>query len=132
MPKKERIRRSSPLMINDPYTLIVCLDRNGHAEGTLYLDDEKSFDYRQGKFIYINYSFDGQKLTNTFIKPPNYDSKAWIERVIIAGLQSQPKSATITINGVTEVLDVNPYEKAYVIRKPGVAISKDFEIKLNY
>lgn len=119
-------------MKNDPYTLIVCLDRNGKAEGTLYLDDEKSFDYRQGKFVYINYKFDGSKLTNNFVKPPNYDSKSWIERVVIAGLDRQPKSATITINGVTEQLEVVAHEKAYVIRKPGVAIHKDFEIKLNY
>ncbi|XP_013107527.2 neutral alpha-glucosidase AB [Stomoxys calcitrans] len=132
VPKKERIRRASTLMKNDPYTLIVCLDRKGKAEGTLYLDDEKSYDYRQGKFIHVNYSFDGGKLTNNFIKPPNYETKAWIERIVIAGLDRQPKSATITINGVTDKLDVSPFEKAFVIRKPGVGISKDFEIKLNY
>ncbi|XP_073815599.1 neutral alpha-glucosidase AB-like isoform X2 [Musca autumnalis] len=65
---KERIRRSSPLMKNDPYTLIVCLDRNGKAEGTLYLDDEKSFDYRQGKFIYINYPMK---------RPTSYANLVW-------------------------------------------------------
>lgn len=132
VPKKERIRRAATLMKNDPYTLVICLDRSGKAEGTLYLDDEKSFDYRQGKYIYIHYKFDGTKLTNTFVKPPNYDSKSWIERIVIAGLENQPKSATITVAGVTQQLDVLPYEKGYAIRKPAVAVHKDFEIKLNY
>ncbi|XP_037807600.1 neutral alpha-glucosidase AB [Lucilia sericata] len=132
VPKKERIRRAATLMKNDPYTLIVCLDRNGKAEGTLYLDDEKSFDYRQGKYVYVNYKFDGSKLTNHFVQAPNYDSKSWIERIVIAGLERQPKSATINVDGATQELEVLPYEKGYAIRKPAVAIHKDFEIKLNY
>lgn len=119
-------------MINDPYTLVVCLDRNGKAQGTLYLDDEKSFDYQQGKYIYVNYEFDGSKLVNKFIHPPNYGSKSWIERVVIAGLERQPKSATIIVEGVSQQLEVLAHEKGYAIRKPAVAIHKDFEIKLNF
>uniref|UniRef100_A0A1B0AK62 Glucosidase II subunit alpha n=1 Tax=Glossina pallidipes TaxID=7398 RepID=A0A1B0AK62_GLOPL len=132
VPKKERIRRAATLMKNDPYTLIVALDRDGKAEGTLYLDDEKTFDYRQGKSIYINYKFDGRKLFNEFINRPKYVSKSWIERVVIAGLTKKPKSATIVVDGLTQELEVQPKEHAYVVRKPGVAINKDFEIKLNF
>jgi hypothetical protein len=36
-----RLRRSSSLMVNDPYTLIIALDRNLTATGSLYLDDGK-------------------------------------------------------------------------------------------
>jgi alpha 1,3-glucosidase len=57
VPKKERIRRASTLMHDDPYTLIVAVDENKHAKGTLYIDDEKSFDYRQGQYLYLEFEF---------------------------------------------------------------------------
>jgi alpha 1,3-glucosidase len=44
-------------MINDPYTLIVALDVNASAQGTLYIDDGESFDYRSGKYIYIEFDY---------------------------------------------------------------------------
>jgi alpha 1,3-glucosidase len=35
----------------------VALDANKQAKGTLYIDDEKSFAYRQGKYLYIEFEF---------------------------------------------------------------------------
>jgi alpha 1,3-glucosidase len=57
IPKKERIRRASTLMKDDPYTLVVAVDKNKSAKGTLYIDDEKSFEYRQGKYLYLEFEF---------------------------------------------------------------------------
>lgn len=34
------------MMAGDPYTLVVAPDERGSADGTLYLDDEESHDYR--------------------------------------------------------------------------------------
>ena len=45
VPRQMRPRRSSDLMINDPYTLVVALDANGNASGKVYLDDGISFDF---------------------------------------------------------------------------------------
>jgi len=64
VPKKERIRRSSILMHDDPYTLVVALDGNKHAKGTLYIDDEKSFEYRQGKYLYLEFEFKDNVLSS--------------------------------------------------------------------
>src|SRR5439155_3670 len=50
IPKKERSRRSSALMVNDPYTLVVALDGSGAANGLLYIDDGRSFDYKKGHY----------------------------------------------------------------------------------
>ena len=47
VPSKNRVRRSSPLMRDDPYTLTVALDTDGKAEGTLYIDDEHTYDYKE-------------------------------------------------------------------------------------
>jgi mannosyl-oligosaccharide alpha-1,3-glucosidase len=55
--RKMRIRRSAVLMHEDPFTLVVALDANKHAKGTLYIDDEKSFAYRQGKYLYLEFEF---------------------------------------------------------------------------
>jgi mannosyl-oligosaccharide alpha-1,3-glucosidase len=57
LPRKMRIRRSAILMHDDPYTLVVALDANKRAKGTLYIDDEKSYDYRQGKYLYLDLEF---------------------------------------------------------------------------
>lgn len=57
VPKKERIRRSAILMHEDPYTLIVAVDGTNQAKGTLYIDDEKSFEYRHGKYLYLEFEF---------------------------------------------------------------------------
>ena len=60
MPRKLRLRRSSALMAADPYTLVVALDASGAASGELYMDDEKSYNYRDaGAFIRRRFSFAG-------------------------------------------------------------------------
>ncbi|XP_037936994.1 neutral alpha-glucosidase AB-like [Teleopsis dalmanni] len=131
VPRKERHRRTSLLMQNDPYTLIVCLDREGKANGTLYIDDEKSYGYRKGNYIHVNFAFENYRLTNYFIGTPKYDSKSWIERLVIAGLEKVPKSATIVIDGISKQLDVLQQGKAVIIRKPGVHVRMDFSLRLN-
>ena len=68
MPKRERIRRSSALMHNDPITLVVAPDRQGMAKGTLYLDDGKSFDYKQGSKLYMEITYDNGRLESKMIE----------------------------------------------------------------
>ncbi|KAI9824990.1 MAG: hypothetical protein M1819_000788 [Sarea resinae] len=57
IPRRDRPRRSSGLMRWDPFTLVVALDKEGNAEGTLYLDDGETFDFQQGAFIHRRFSF---------------------------------------------------------------------------
>jgi alpha 1,3-glucosidase len=45
--RKERVRRSSELMSHDPFTIVVTLDREGTATSDLYIDDGKTFNYKQ-------------------------------------------------------------------------------------
>ena len=40
---KERPRRNSVLMQNDPFTVFIALDKNGQAEGRVYEDDGRTF-----------------------------------------------------------------------------------------
>ncbi|MCJ1334313.1 hypothetical protein MMC10_011021 [Thelotrema lepadinum] len=62
-PRKERPRRSSGLMKWDPYTLVIVLDNAGNAEGTLYVDDGETFDYRDGAHIHQRFTFGSQNMT---------------------------------------------------------------------
>ena len=133
IPKKERIRRAATLMIHDPYTLVVCLDRNGHAKGTLYIDDEKSYDYRDSKYLYLEFEFKNNRLQAKYIdENASYRTKSWLERVVIVGLDKTPKSATLQSGTVTERLDILNEKNSFIVRKPGVSMLDKWSITLNY
>ena len=56
--RKDIPRRSSAAMRFDPFSLIVTLDpETGKAQGSLYVDDEESFDYREkGEFARVTFT----------------------------------------------------------------------------
>ncbi|PLW22299.1 hypothetical protein PCASD_15310 [Puccinia coronata f. sp. avenae] len=54
--RRDLIRRAAPLMWKDPITLVVALDNEGQATGTLYLDDGESFNHERGQFLYKRFS----------------------------------------------------------------------------
>ena len=47
---RDRIRRSSTLMENDPFTLVVSQTVSGLASGEVYFDDGITHDYEKGEF----------------------------------------------------------------------------------
>ncbi|KAF2279870.1 uncharacterized protein EI97DRAFT_498202 [Westerdykella ornata] len=100
IPRRDRPRRSSGLMKYDPFTLVVVLDKDGNAQGTLYLDDGETFEYEQGAYIHRRFSFDGKRnslsssnlVDRVTVKGENYlktMAKVRVEKVIIVGA---PKS----------------------------------------
>jgi alpha 1,3-glucosidase len=44
--RKLRLRRSTHMMTNDPYTLYIALDSLKKATGSIYMDDEVTFDHQ--------------------------------------------------------------------------------------
>jgi alpha 1,3-glucosidase len=92
VPRKMRIRRSSVAMKNDPFTLIVIPNQQGLATGKLYIDDEASFEYRHGKYLYLRLLYENKQLTSTLLqKHASYSTKSWLERVEIV---NPPKGIT--------------------------------------
>ncbi|KAF8342699.1 glycoside hydrolase family 31 protein [Cantharellus anzutake] len=50
---RQRPRRASPLMKNDPFTLTIALDRSGtSAKGDLYLDDGETYAFEKGELAW--------------------------------------------------------------------------------
>ena len=66
IPRKLRLRRSTHTMSKDPYTFYVALNRKGQASGTLYLDDETTFNYKKGKYGNAYFRIDAGVLVNEY------------------------------------------------------------------
>lgn len=101
--KKMRRRRSSGAMISDPYTIVVY---GASAKGHLYIDDGSSHKFKDGAFIFEDFSFDGTTLrerpaTTALSIGPSKGLGDWpkrqlrVERIVFVGLTSRPTSAKL-------------------------------------
>ena len=104
-PRKDRPRRSSGLMRWDPYTLVISLDRNGEAEGDLYVDDGESYDYEDGAYIHRRFGFSSATLSSSDLSAeidtskPSKKRKTYlaamtavrVEKIIIVGAPTEWK-----------------------------------------
>ena len=132
IPRKMRLRRSSATMVYDPYTLVVALDNAGQASGELYMDDEHTFDFKQGKFCLRRFVFSkgtlkGEAVTSGFA-PVNT-----VERVVILGLGAAPSAVKIQIGDETArelTFDYDANAKTLVVRKPAMPAAGDFTMAL--
>ena len=128
LPTRERPRRSSSLMRNDPFTLRVVLNKAGSAKGELYLDDGTSYDHEKGDFIWREFiaskkgkvlrisSFDLGKAKPSEavdgVDLVGYDANnnkyaksivdVRVEKVVVVGLGSKPSS--VKVQGSNEPL----------------------------
>ncbi|XP_053304771.1 neutral alpha-glucosidase AB isoform X2 [Spea bombifrons] len=133
IPRKNRLRRSSDCMPDDPYTLYVALNLQGEAWGQLYLDDGHSFNYEQNEFLYREVSFQHGELSSRSLDPRGiFETPSWVERVIIIGA-TKPSSITISIpGGTTKALEFEyDFNRSVItVRKPGVNIASDFTMSV--
>jgi len=137
--KRERIRRSSALMVNDPYTLVIALDGQGHASGTLYIDDGYSNAYLSGvslvRFFNLTCSSSSCQFSSSSLFPSSsYKPTSTIERILILGL-SPSVSSIIAVSSsgssvLTFVQSLNP--DLLIIRKPDLAVTDNFTITIKF
>ncbi|CAB3397715.1 unnamed protein product [Caenorhabditis bovis] len=139
IPTWQRIRRSAYLMKDDPLTLFVALDSDGNAKGEVYLDDGKTHSYRNDEFVRANFTFVTTSPTTASIVGEHVDgkyaAKNWIERIVVRGIESSPKSVEITrISDPFEPLEYsyNRDNKVLIIRKPEVLITNSYRIHLKF
>ncbi|XP_022843342.1 probable glucan 1,3-alpha-glucosidase [Olea europaea var. sylvestris] len=141
VPRKDRFRRSSTQMENDPYTLVIALN-SSQAAGWLYVDDGKSFEFLQGAYIHRHFAYSDGKLTSsnlasTGFRTEKFASECIVERIILLGFSPGPKKALI--EPVNEKVDIEPgplllrggwSSSVLTIRKPNVRIADDWTIKI--
>ncbi|XP_045457347.1 neutral alpha-glucosidase AB [Melitaea cinxia] len=135
IPRKERVRRSSALMAHDPYTLVVALDNQAKAEGTVYIDDGETYDYVSNKFIYAKITHEPAVMKYTFVNEnASYPTRSWVERIVIAGIKTPPKSAKLSQGGKQIPLQMTLHRgnNVLVIRKPSASMASPWEIHFTY
>jgi alpha 1,3-glucosidase len=139
IPRKLRLRRSSQLMLNDPYTIYIALDDKMKAEGTLYMDDETTFDHeKKGDYAVAKLSSDWgasvaiqnevQAGSETAVTAQNKEARM-IERIVVMGLEKAPTSI-VSSTGSSIEFQHDESSQILVIRKPGVSALENFTLKL--
>ncbi|XP_023512658.1 probable glucan 1,3-alpha-glucosidase [Cucurbita pepo subsp. pepo] len=141
LPRKDRFRRSSTQMVDDPYTLVVALNSSQAAEGELYIDDGKSFEFKQGAYIHRRFVFSGDKLTSLNVGPIDsssikFSSNCVIERIIVLG-HSGSKSAIVEPENRKVDIELGPLHfltgrhiSVLTLRKPNLLITDDWTVKI--
>lgn len=141
IPRKDRFRRSSTQMENDPYTLVIALNSSQAAEGELYIDDGKSFGFKEGAHIHRRFIFSAGTLTSLNLAPSSgskkFSSDCTVERIILLGLSGGPKAALVEPGKKKVEVESGPLflrasgaASALTIRKPNVRVADDWSIKI--
>jgi len=136
VPRQLRPRRSSALMKDDPYTIIVTLDARKHAQGQIYLDDGNSYDFAtRGSFRLRQLSYAAESAqVHTLKSTLAAGSKIFainneIERIVIAGVGAEPKKV-VSSDGTVITFTYSKDKDVLTLRKPGVKVSYDFAIRI--
>ncbi|ETI50289.1 hypothetical protein F443_06124 [Phytophthora nicotianae P1569] len=137
--RKQRVRRSSELMHNDPLTLVVALDQHFEARGELYVDDERSLAAElegEGTVVSFQQTKEGLRSTATAATPQGkrYRSLMWVERIVVYGFQSEANLPKQVLVGSERALDFQ-YDAVgdrLVLRKPQVLVTDDWELHFVY
>eukprot|EP00850_Spirogloea_muscicola_P008455 SM000045S16200 [mRNA] locus=s45:243450:247942:+ [translate_table: standard] len=148
IPRKDRPRRSSTQMEKDPFTLVIALNSTLEAEGVLYLDDGKTYDFEKGAFITRRFVFSQGRLRNMDGAVPGssgkgYSSACKVERIILSGVPEQELKNShhqrALIEGSDEQLDEETGPRllrpgaaqgSLVVRLPNVGIAGDWSIQI--
>ncbi|KAH0682858.1 hypothetical protein KY290_023382 [Solanum tuberosum] len=141
IPRKDRLRRSSTQMENDPYTLVIALNSSKAAEGELYIDDGKSYEFKQGAFIHRRFTFSNGRLISSNAAPSTagsdtFSSECTVERIILLGLSPGAKTALIEPGNKKVEIELGPLfiqgnrGSVPTIRKPNVRITDDWSIQI--
>jgi alpha 1,3-glucosidase len=134
VPRKYRVRRSSALMVNDPYTLTVAVDKNGNAEGDLYFDDFDSYNHLKGQFAHRRFIWSKNgKQYNLTVKSEGegrLQSPVEIERLVVFGIEAKPSEVVVEVNGIKSILETayDSSSKRLIIRDPNVRVLDDWVI----
>jgi alpha 1,3-glucosidase len=139
--RKLRLRRSTYMMTKDPYTLYIALDTSRKAIGTLYMDDEETFDHeRNAEYALASFSADFSSKSGIISNAVEL-GVGWaghleavpdgfiIERIIVMGVQEAPNS--VDVGSKTLGFTYDSHAKVLVIRRPTISALANWEMVVN-
>uniref|UniRef100_A0A158R447 Gal_mutarotas_2 domain-containing protein n=1 Tax=Syphacia muris TaxID=451379 RepID=A0A158R447_9BILA len=136
-----RVRRASTLMRQDPITLYVAANSDGtFANGTLYMDDGESFEYKTGQYLYWSYTYKKESDLLYSLTSKNLDKKGvmdrdiFIERIVIRGVRYFPRNVHMYLddwNPEDLEFDHDRNDQTLIIRKPDAPVSAEFRIDIH-
>lgn len=121
---------------------MIALNSSQEADGELYIDDGKSFEFKRGAYIHRRFVFSNGVLTSKNIVPPeaSLSSQCLIDRIILLGHSSGPNSALVEPLNQKAEIEMGPLRmgglvassgtNVLTIRKPGVRVDQDWTIKI--
>uniref|UniRef100_A0A8C2I048 Glycosyl hydrolase family 31 C-terminal domain-containing protein n=1 Tax=Cyprinus carpio TaxID=7962 RepID=A0A8C2I048_CYPCA len=117
--RKDRVRRSSSCMENDPYALYVALNSQGSAEGELYIDDFHTFSFEKAKqFVHRHLSFAANTLSSRNLAPDSqFSTASWIEKIVLFQIYGAESAVEFEFDSTLSVL---------TLRKPRVNTAADW------
>ena len=129
--QKEKYRRSSELMSNDPYTIVIIPDENGIAIGNLYVDDGKTFAYSNNEFLKTTLKFTSDGLFNRPHSEGNLSATAintnvTAIKIVTSGLESSFKKQLISKFSSDDNLNTN-VESNHIVMKIRYDMSKPWD-----
>ena len=94
LPLRSRVRRSSKLGREEPYYLIIALDREEKASGFLYIDDEETYNFEKGRFSFKQFVYESGELS-IISRNDNYQFSSEIEKIVLTGISQSPREVIL-------------------------------------
>lgn len=144
--RRDVVRRSAPLQLKDPVTLVAAISRTNRAKGTLYLDDGESLNV--GDYAYRSFSIEASGPNELQIASDEISSGAkggstlsdvLIGQIVIKGLINKPRC--IKLAGQEQGLDFEWKEgkrtwgktaNVLVIKDAHVPAVEDWRVQMSF
>eukprot|EP00045_Choanoeca_perplexa_P014658 m.174061 g.174061 ORF g.174061 m.174061 type:complete len:906 (+) comp16750_c0_seq2:34-2751(+) len=134
VPRRMRVRRSSKLTTEDPFSLFVAADTAGSAQGQLYVDDTHTFEYQEkNAFVLRNFTLTHEGGAYTFTSRAAdgsgvFATTAWIERLVLYGV-GRPHA--VSCEGINLEFHFNSNTQVLEVKKPWTkSVTQDFSITI--
>ena len=145
VPRQMRPRRSSALMREDPYTLVVALDAGKRAQGSLYLDDGGSLDFRRGGFRLRQFDYAPEGSAHVLRSTAAAGGKSHapantVERILVAGLNRRVPTSVECVDGEeggaaaprAVAFSYDEQSDVLTIRKPDLKVAYSWSVRISF
>lgn len=132
--RRDRPRRSSELMVNDPYTIVVAVSIGHTAKGDIYIDDGITHAYRdKDEYTHMDLTWTNGVLKSNRVHgtgEASFDQNV-VEKIEIIAPTGRFTAALIQQDGETWQASVYPCANGVTVRNPRVKIGRPFTLTLN-